>query len=232
MTDALAPVDVKALEQLPLDAQIDALGEALRNWGRMEVTAVWSFGCSLRFIKAGRPRREWPGIRDRIGIARETARRYMLLADSYDSAQIGQFCTVDAALQAIAPKRISPAPAPPPQPAPVDLEPDPNDVIDAVAVEAGPTAENLREGRLERLAIITEDIGDVDGKLVDAWAAKFDRQAAREREHVSTIKAQARTIAALKRKDRDVRDTALCLPPSPEVSAFLAKYWNVAQKAA
>ena len=137
MTDALVPsLDVAALEALPLDEQIDALGSAWRRWRRLEVPVVWAFGCALRSVKAGRPGREWSGMRDRIGIARETARRYILIADSYDSAQIGQFPTVDAALSAIKALRPAPEPtptatpaaaaAPPrPTPAPPPVEPEP-----------------------------------------------------------------------------------------------------------
>ncbi len=92
MTDALVPlpVDIDALERLPLDEQIDALGSAWRNWRRLETTAIWTFGRALRAIKGRYQRREWAGVLDRIGINRETARRYMELADGYADAQIVQ----------------------------------------------------------------------------------------------------------------------------------------------
>ena len=246
MTDALVPsLDVAALEALPLDEQIDALGSAWRRWRRLEVPVVWAFGCALRSVKAGRPGREWSGMRDRIGIARETARRYILIADSYDSAQIGQFPTVDAALSAIKALRPAPEPtptatpaaaaAPPrptPAPPPVEPEPTPEAAIDAAAVEAEEAEASreraeLREEIIERWAIRTEH---EDGEEIERLHILLDKADARDRDRVATINAQARTIAALKRKDRDECDAALLLPPSPETDAYLAKFWNVARK--
>ena len=264
MTDALVPVDVAALERLPLDDQIDALGAAYRSWRRLEVPAAWAFGRALRIIREGKPGREWSGVRDRIGIARETARRYMELADGYDSAQIGQFPTVDAALKALGPKRLAPAPSPSPAPAieeplveqvvehpvehpveqvveeqvasvehPFKEEHSFEEEVEEVAAEAEPTPAELRDERLERLAIITEHI-DVDGgeDVVDAWARKFDRQAAEHREAVATINTERRATAAERRKNRDICDALLELPPLPEVDALLAKFYNVARPAA
>ena len=129
---------------------------------------------------------------------------------------------------AAAPPRPTTAPAPPP----VDPEPTPEAVIEAVAVEAEPTAAELRELRLERLFIITENIGDEDGKLVDAWARKFDRQAAREREHVAANRAAAKREQAWKRERADICDALLALPASPGVADVLARFFSVVGKAA
>ena len=230
MTDtALTTVDVAALEGLPIEEQIDAVTKAYHKWRRVEKVAAWQFGRVLMVIKEGKPGREWAAVRDRIGINRETARRYMRLAEGHDYAQIVQFATIDAALKALEPKRITPAPAPAPAPEAAELDTDPVAVVESVAAESGPDPADQREERLERLAIRTEDI---DGPVVDGWAEKYDRQAVRECEHVSTINAQARTIQVLKRRDRSQCDDALGLPPSPETDAYLAKHWNVARKAA
>ena len=231
---ALVPVDVAALVLLSFDDQIDALGAAYRGWRRVDTRMAWAFGCGLRAVRDNYSRGsgDWGRVLDKIGIDHQKARRFMRIAE-HDSVQIERYSTVDAAYQALPrirqPKALKAAPAPEtPAPAPGPSD-DPEVVIETVAVESGPDPADQREERLERLAIRTEDI---DGPVVDGWSLKFDRQAVRECEHVSTINAQARTIAALKRKNSDQCDAALLLPPSPEVDAYLAKFWNVARKAA
>ena len=82
MTDALVPsLDVAALEGLPLDEQIDAVGEAWRGWRRLEVTAIWTFGRALRLIKHPMPRGEFGAYIASIGMGRAWAYRLLVLFD-------------------------------------------------------------------------------------------------------------------------------------------------------
>ena len=121
--------------------------------------------------------------------------------------------------------------APTPTPAPAHVEEadtDPEAALEEVGTESQPDPRDVREERLERFAIRTED---VEGDVVDGWMAKYERQAVREREHVRLNREQAKREQAKDRKDRAVCDAALCLPPSPELADFLARFWGVAQKA-
>ena len=248
MTDALVPSDdVAALEGLPVNEIDAALGVVWHSFGRRTVVDAWHIGRGLRRVKDGRGRHFAPYC-ERIKMTRSWAYNLLKLADS-PLAEVSCHChrTVDGAVKALkaapeptpapveaAPESAEPEPTPAPaaaavEAAPVDPDPDPEDVIDAVAAEATPDPAALREGRLERLAIITEHL---DGDVVDAWADRFDRQAAREREHVAANRASAKRERAWKRERADICDAMLTLPPSPEVDALLAKFFNVARKAA
>ena len=240
MTDALVPVDVAALERMPLDQRVDAIGEAYRGWRCIEVAAAWTFGRALRSIRGNYSKGsgDWGAVLDRIGIEHSRARRYMQIADGHDAAEIARYLTVDAAVKAL-------RAAPEPTPAPVEPEPEPTPaapvepveaapaaVVEAVAAEATPTAAELREERLERLAIITEDI---DGPVVEVWAAKFDRQAAELRDAVRAGNEARKATAAERRKHRDVCDALLEIPVGDGdagINDVLAKFYGCKRKAA
>ena len=82
-------------------------------------------------------------------------------------------------------------------------------MIDAVATEAEPTAAELRDERLERLAIMTEHL---DGDLVDGWALKLDKAMAEKREAVAASNEDRRRRLAAERKLQNVIDALLAVP--------------------
>ena len=61
-----------------------------------------------------------------------------------------------------------------------------DEAVEAVAAEETPTPAELREERLERLAIRTEGI---EGDIVDGWAAKLDAADERHRDDVAALDA-------------------------------------------
>ena len=172
-TTALVPSpDVGALESLPVNEVDAALGHVWQAFGRRTVVDAWHIGRALRRVKETKPGRQFAPYCERIKLTRSWAYQLLKIADS-SLAEVSCHRTVDGAVKALkAPEPAEPEPTPAPvEAAPVEaVEAAPAAVIDAVAEEATPTPAELRGDRLERLAIITEDIGDVDGKLVDAWA--------------------------------------------------------------
>ena len=81
-----------------------------------QMTEVRSFGsvdAALKSLPPKRPKEEemqhgeWLSYLDEIDISRETARRFMRLADSYQIPQLGEFGSVDAALKSLPPATAS-----------------------------------------------------------------------------------------------------------------------------
>ena len=151
MADALSlvPVDVAALELLPIDERVNAIATAYRQWRRVKVVTAWTFGRALWAIRGNYSTGsgDWGAVLDRIGIEHSKARRFMRIADGHDSVQIARYSTVDAAYKALPAKRPAPEPAPEPAPgntvvtnhdipAPEpDPDPDPEEVVAEVAAE-------------------------------------------------------------------------------------------------
>ena len=245
MPDALVPVDVDALDLLTFDQRVDAIGKhtadggvsRLRRRGLSGARYGSSAATTARAAATGAPFSTVSGLNGHGRI------RYMRLAEGFsDALQIATYRTVDAALKALGPKRLASVEPAVEHPVehPVEeehpaVEEHPDTVIEAVAVEAEPTAADLRDERLERLAIVTED---VDGNVVDHWAAKHAeaderhrRDAQRHREDVATINAERRATAAERRKLRDVCDALLAVPGCKGCGDVLRKFYSVQRKA-
>ena len=257
---ALTTVNVAALDTLPMDKRVDAIGAAWKGWGRVKVTAAWTFGTALRFVRGNYSdgSGDWGDVLEQIGIEKTRAHRYMRLADGFpDALQIATYRTVDAALKSLGPKRVkapSPAPSPaPPSPTPPaatvspaavvdppEFDPLPNPEIpepqdyDAIMEEAANAAEPSREERLEAREATLERWSNrtehEDGEEIERLNILLDRAERRERENVRLNREQAKREQAKDRKLRDVCDALLNLPPSVGVDTTLAKFWNVARK--
>ena len=204
---------------------------------RRTAIEAWNIGRALRAHCDVRTGHDWREYLREIDMPRDTARRLVKLAD-LTAAQIAQHGTVDAALKALKPAP-EPAPAPVVEPAPDDPPAVTPEVVTdddgghtaaaVVAAEAAPDPVALREERLERLALRTEDI---DGDVVEAWADKLDKADARHREDVATINTERRKTAAAERQLRDMTDALLSEPGCPCCDGVLATFRGVARKGA
>ena len=122
---------------------------------------------------------------------------------------VGQPGIVDGGTRTAAPSRIVDGGTTVAVPsAPVEAETD-EAVIEAVAAEATPSPEELRDERLERLAIVTEH---VEGDVVDDWAAKLDAADERHRDDVTALDVERRIRQGAERRYRDVIDALLAVP--------------------
>ena len=106
---------------------VHKVGQA-QQLARRTVEAAWEAGQALRAVKEATPHGEWLPWLEAEQIARETARRFMRLAD-VQITQVGEFDSVDAALKALSPAPSEPSPIPIPEPEPrlFDDKPDPVD---------------------------------------------------------------------------------------------------------
>ena len=239
---ALAPSpDVAALEGLPINEVNAALGHVWQSFGRRTVVDAWHIGRSLRRVKG---RDAGASVCALLRADQDDPfMAYQLLALVDGSlAQVSCHRTVDGAVKALkaapepteqAPAVATPAPAVTAAPSPVATAQTDEEVIEAVAAEVEMTPAEQRDERLEWLAIITEDM---DGPVVDHWAAKHAeaaathrRDAQRHREDVATINAEQRATATERRKNTDIRDALLAIPSTPGVADVLAQFWNAAK---
>ena len=251
MTDALVPVDVAALDLLTFDQRVDAIGEAYRRWGRVEVAAAWTFGRALRFIRGNYSKGsgDWGAVLDRIGIERTRAHRYMRLAEGFsDALQIATYRTVDAALKALGPKRLASVEHPVEHPVEevveeveVVVEHPVEHPVEEVEVVVHPEVENdleaeaareraeLREAMVEGWAMRTEH---EDGNEIERLHRLQDKADERERKHVAAFNAERRLRQAAERMVRDMTDALLAGPGCPTCAEVLAKFRGVQRKGA
>ena len=242
---ALVPVpspDVAALEGLPVNEIDAAFGVAWQSFGRRTVVDAWHLGRALRRVKDGRGR-HFRAYCESIGMSRSWSYDLLIIADA-PLEKVSVERTLSAAVKALRPAPAAPEPTATTAPSrngdqgtaatvdrpPVEaVEAPPAAVVEAVAAEATPDPIALRDERLERLAIRTEDIA---GSVVDGWAEQFDRQAARELEHVEANRASAKREAAKDRKLRDICDALLAAPGCPTCAEVLARFYSVQRKGA
>ena len=231
MTDALVPSvdvadaalvpspDVAGLEGLPVNEIDAALGVVWQSFGRRTVVDAWHIGRALRRVRETLPGRRFAPYCERIQMTRSWAYKLLSLADG-PLSQVSTHRTVDGAVKALnarpepepAEPAATPRPTPRPTPVPAPVEPEPTDpeaVIDAVAAEVELTPAELRDERLERLAIMTEHL---DGDLVDGWALKLDKAMAEKREAVAASNEDRRRRLAAERKLQDFIDALLVVP--------------------
>ena len=228
------------------DARKGAIGERWYSFQRRTLADAWDIGRGLRSVKDEMQHGEFRPYLAEIAMNRETARRFMALAETYEMTQLVSFASVDDALKALPPARPKEEPkaAPAPEPAePADppAEAVTGDVIDGVdpaaeaamneaAAEAEIDPVQIREDRLERLAIRTDDI---DGDVVEGWAHKQDAADVRHRDDVSAVNEARKTAASDRRELRDVRDALLVVPRGDGdagIDDVLAKFFGVARK--
>ena len=222
MKDALIPSpDVAALEGLPVNEIDEAVGVAWQSFGRRTVVDAWHIGRALRIVKDGRGH-HFSTYCEGIGMSRSWAYDLLTLADG-PLEKVSAERTVKGAvrlLKAAPPQRQS-APQPesaadaPAEPEPPAREPDEitkaegEAAMDEAAAETEADPVQIREDRLERLAIRTEDI---DGDVVEGWAHKQDAADVRHRDDVSAVNEARKTAASDRRELRDVRDALLVVP--------------------
>ena len=198
------------------DARKGNLGDRWYSFQRRTLADAWDIGRGLRCIKDEMQHGEFRPFLADIAMNRETARRFMALAETYEMTQLVSFASVDDALKSLPPARPEPQAAPEPQPEPAaeqppePSEPEAEAAMNEAAAEAeAATAEADRDARDERLSVRLEN---ADGEAVDALAGQLDRADARHRDDVSDVNEARKTAAAERRKNRDVCDALLAVP--------------------
>ena len=239
MTDELTPTatDWAAMR---FEERQDAVCEKWHGFQRRTLGDAWDIGRGLRTVKDLMQHGEWLPWLDSIGMARETARRFMVLAEELQITQLGEFASVDDALKALPPKRPKPEPttvdvkperaAPGPEP-PTNAEEEA--AVEEVAAEAeaerDPEAE--RDARDERLARRLED---APGEAVDVLSDQLDRADVRHREDVDAVNEARKAASDYRRKCTDVCNALLAIPRKGDgqrqIDDVLAKFYGVARK--
>ena len=191
---------------------------------------------------------EWMPWIAEIGMGKDTARRFMWLAEGIEIAQLAQFESVDAALKALPPKRQKEDPAPetkatepPAESADPPAEAVTGDVLSDAEAEAAmneaaaeheeqrdPAAE--REARDERLSVRLENS---DGEAVEALAGQLDKADTRHHDDVGAVNDARKAAAVERRKNREICDALLAIPRGKEgngVDDVLMRFFLVQRK--
>ena len=198
------------------DARKGNLGDRWYSFQRRTLADAWDIGRGLRSIKDEMQHGEFRPFLAEIAMNRETARRFMALAETYEMTQLVSFASVDDAIKALPPARPEPQAAPEPQPEPAaEQPPEPSEpeaeaaVNEAAAEAEAATAEADRDARDERLSVRLEN---ADGDAVDALAGQLDRADARHRDDVNSANVARQAAIVERRKNRDVCDALLAVP--------------------
>lgn len=227
---------VRRFEKLGFSDRLSALAAVMQRLGHRDVVEAWGIGRILRSLIAelprGRGNTDRTDMLARLGIAKRTAERYIQLANGYENpADLADFSSVDAALNAL--KKPEPEPAPT-----VDQQPDdpparePDEVLDSatarpvVGVESPPP---------------DPDIGDPDDLLDDEERESMRVEHVPEsdpergwklyRETLQESQGKTQEINRLKRFRRDVEAYWLAVEgENPARDEFLARFFGVARK--
>ena len=169
----------------------------VKKLGRMTVSLAWTAGSALTEIKNIKAHGSWMDFLEAEGISSSTALRLMKLA-RIQIPQIGEFETIDSALQSLpskAPKKRNPEPEEPSSEEVLEIEVE----TDRVRAERAESETALMREELEKTKEQLADAGPVDR------AASQDKQNEIELSLMREKKKSAETYDLLETARRETR---------------------------